>query len=85
MVLTDNQRSCVQRARRYKNRNMQTKPFRKLYIDFCREGHIEADRFISLVTDKDFNVIQLNQPIKETPIRTYISQFESDVLGKDVQ
>jgi len=82
MVLTNNQQSCIERARRYRKSTMQTKPFRKLYIDFCRDGHIDADMFISLVTGNDVNVLPFNQPIKEKSIRDYISKFESDVLGK---
>ena len=82
MVLTDNQQSCIERARRYRKRTMQTKPFRKLYIDFCTEGHIGADKFISLVKEHEGNVILFNQPIKEKSIREYISIIETDVLGK---
>ena len=82
MVLTDTQQSCIERARRYRNRTMQTKPFRKIYIDFCTEGHISADKFISLVKEQEGNVIPFNQPIKEKSIREYISVFETDVLGK---
>lgn len=84
MPLTENQTSCLERARRYRKANMQTKPFRKLYIDFCRDGYAPADKFISLVNLDEGKVIPLTQPIKEQPIREYISLFESEVLGKHV-
>jgi len=79
--MTNNQQSCIERAKRYNKCSMNTKPIRQLYIEFCTDGYIGAEEFISLVTGKPV-VLRFHKP-DEKPIREFISYFEKWVLGKN--
>ena len=80
MKLTHNQMDCLQKAKKYRKGNMQTKPFRRLYIDFCRDSYISGENFVQLV--KGNNITTLHPTTKEKPIREYLKLFEDKILGK---
>lgn len=59
---------------------MQTKPFRRLYMDFCRDSYVSGAEFIELV--KGNKIPTLQPKTKEKPIREYLKLFEDKILGK---
>lgn len=81
MELTLNQIDCLNRAKRYKNSNMQTKPFRQLYIRFCKDGYISGADFIAKV--KGNEITTLRNTNTKTPIIKYLNLFEGEILGKN--
>ena len=82
MKLTEYQLTCVEKAKRYKKRNMNNSFFRRLYINAGTDGYISAQEFTAMVNET--NVIPITPKIDKQPIRDYIAYFEKWVLGKGV-
>lgn len=80
MKLTEYQNTCVEKAKRYKKKNMLTKLFRALYIDTCTDGYIPAAEFVAMVNETSV----ITPKTEKQPIRDWISSFERDVLGKGI-
>jgi hypothetical protein len=83
MKLTEHQYTCVEKAKRYRKRNMNTDPFRALYLDACIDSYMTALEFKAMVNET--NVITMKPKTDDKPIRDYISSFERDVLGKGAE
>ena len=78
--LTTFQKSCIEKARRYKP-TMNNSEVRRLYLHAIKDGYISATTFINMITGN--NVYQMNREIiNKEPIKRYINNFETEILGK---
>lgn len=85
MKLTEIQKECIRKARTYKKRNFSTVPFGQLYMRFCNDGFVPANRFLELVTQS--NVYQIAPQVDKSIdvvnyVNSQIDQTKSLARGK---
>ena len=82
MELTQNQKDCIEKARKFRRRDFRNKKFFKLYLKFCESEVIDTNTFVSLVNNRKENLCSgRTQPF--ITIEEYHRLFVDNIIGEN--
>ena len=81
-MLTDNQKICLQKAKRYAKSNYKSVYFGRYYLEFCNDKRISYQQFLNMVRGyQGIDTLPRNiEPL--IPFKDYIERYNSLYLGQ---